>query len=353
MARVFIHILTFNSGPQVEACIRSALRQNGFDNPSHIRVHVTDNGSEATSQAQVRSICNTIKDPRLSSEFLPHNLGFCGGHNRGLWHFLQRDYEYVLILNPDVALREDCVARLVDGLQRHPECGTACGKLLRANTDLSPLDPPQIDSTGMVLERSARHFDRGHGELDSTARYGTEEPVFGGTGACLLMRRDFVASAAVADARYETTVDRLYPQLAEGRSERTLLFDEAFFAYREDAELAWRARNLGWGCWYLPSAIAYHVRVVTPERRRSLPPELNLYSVRNRFLMQIVNFRWDIDRDLVLPGLILRNLIVVAGIFIAEWRSLPALWHVIILMKRAVERRRLFQARRKMRKPDA
>ena len=33
-------------------------------------------------------------------------------------------------------------------------------------------------------------------------------------------------------------------------------FDADFFAYREDADLAWRAQLLGWKCLYNPQAVA-------------------------------------------------------------------------------------------------
>ena len=63
-------------------------------------------------------------------------------------------------------------------------------------------------------------------------------------------------------------------------------FDEDFFAFREDADLAWRAQLMGWKCLYVPSAVAWHVRRVTPERREQLPHEINWHSVKNRFLMR-------------------------------------------------------------------
>lgn len=39
----------------------------------------------------------------------------------------------------------------------------------------------------------------------------------------------------------------------------------------------------------MQQAVARHVRRVTPERRDRLPPELNWYSVRNRFLLRLKN----------------------------------------------------------------
>ena len=63
-------------------------------------------------------------------------------------------------------------------------------------------------------------------------------------------------------------------------------FDEDFFAYREDADVAWRAQLMGWSCLYTPQVVALHARWVTPERFKQLPDEINRHSIRNRFLMR-------------------------------------------------------------------
>jgi GT2 family glycosyltransferase len=36
-------------------------------------------------------------------------------------------------------------------------------------------------------------------------------------------------------------------------------FDESFFLYLEDVDVAWRARMRGWRCLYAPAAVAWHV----------------------------------------------------------------------------------------------
>jgi len=41
------------------------------------------------------------------------------------------------------------------------------------------------------------------------------------------------------------------------------LFDEAFFAYGDDADLGLRGRLGGWTCIYVPSAVVYHVHSAT------------------------------------------------------------------------------------------
>jgi len=41
------------------------------------------------------------------------------------------------------------------------------------------------------------------------------------------------------------------------------LFDEDFFAYLEDVDLAWRAQWAGWRCVYVPGSIVYHAHSAT------------------------------------------------------------------------------------------
>ena len=136
---------------------------------------------------------------------------------------------------------------------------------------------------------------------------------------------------------------KVYPQLAEGESNRTPVFDEVFFAFREDAELAWRARNISLKTLYVPQLVVLHRRSVTPDRRWDLQPKINSWSVRNRFLMQIVNFRLVQDFGMIVPGIVLWNLLVVFGVVFMERTSLRGLWEVIVLLPRAWERRRLMQ----------
>ena len=81
--------------------------------------------------------------------------------------------------------------------------------------------------------------------------------------------------------------------------------------YREDADVAWRAQLMGWRCIYTPHARGYHVRNVLPGNRRALPPEINMHSVKNRFLMRIKNMTPDLYRRNWL-SITARDLVVVS-----------------------------------------
>ena len=102
-------------------------------------------------------------------------------------------------------------------------------------------------------------------------------------------------------------------------------FDPDFFAYREDADVAWRAQLLGWRCIYTPAAEGWHVRTVAPGNRRAVSPAINMHSVKNRFLMRIKNATPGLYRRCWLP-MTARDLVVIAGCLVFEPRSLPAFW---------------------------
>lgn len=332
----FVHIVTFNSEQFVGKAVRSVLAQHGL---SSFHLHITDNASSDGTVEILRS----LENDRVSFFQNTMNLGFCGAHNQGVKRFLEGDWRYLIILNPDVVLEPQCIALLIDGAKSLEKTGLATPKLLRAGDSLDPVTPRTLDAAGMVLEDSLRHFDRGSQETDG---YFVQEVVFGGTGACLLLSRECVKELLLKGDRYDNLKSELFPQLLNKENERAPLFDEAFFAYREDADLSWRANLLGWKCLYVPAAIGYHRRVVFPSNRRETSSILNGLSVRNRFLLQCNNyFLFKNSLSMFLTGFLLRNLVVLIGVILSEWRSVLYLYDGLKLLPRAWERRRILWER--------
>lgn len=123
------------------------------------------------------------------------------------------------------------------------------------------------------------------------------------------------------------------------------VFDENFFAYREDADLSWRGQLFGWRALYVPSAVAWHLRSVTPSRRSALAPLINMHSVKNRFLLRLKNQGGYLAfRNL--PFEFARDLIVVGAVVLKERSSLPAfrwLWQhrrTIMRQRREIQKKR-------------
>ena len=332
-AGIFASIVTFNDRRFLEACLSGLCAQEGFSAGAGLLIHVRDNASTDEWPAQ------DLFADRVVFHRNDVNLGFCAAHNQGVSDFLRSGCGFMLIMNADVRLEKDALRNLAAELAAS-DAGYACPCLFRADDDLNPLRPLTIDSTGILFTSALRHFDRAQGEIAGEV-HRRSGYVDGASGACILMKRAFVEALLLRGNEFDADLGLVYPRLMPGREARAPLFDEAFFAYREDADLAWRARALGWRCIYAASARGCHRRVVTPERRAALDPAINLWSVRNRFLMQINNFSWRRDRRSILPGLLLRNLTVVSGVLALERASLPALGQVWKLRRRARERRRL------------
>ncbi len=322
---VSVHVVTFNHEGVIETCLQSVLEQEGFLIGETLSVNVTDNASSDNT-------VSVIREAFAEGVSLRHhatNTGFAHGQNAGLsYALLQEQADFVLVLNPDVRLEPDCLFHLASALASDPRAGSACPRLYRANEQLQQTSPPTFDSTGVYITPQIRHFDRGSNELD-LGQYRTSEYVFGGSGACLLLKKNFILDVALRTT--DTSIE---------------FFDEAFFAYREDADLAWRAAWLGWKCRYVPTAVGYHLRVVTPERRAKLPAKLNEYSVRNRFLLQFNNFSLIANLHCILPAAF-RNLVVIGGVLTVERSSFPGLVDAVRKMKAAFGKRKLIARRRR------
>jgi GT2 family glycosyltransferase len=169
-----------------------------------------------------------------------------------------------------------------------------------------------------------RHLDRGSQEVDN-GHYLQYEYVFGATAAAALYRRAMIEDISL-DGEF---------------------FDTDFFVYREDADVAWRAQLMGWKCLYAPYARGYHVRKVLPGNRRALPPEINMHSVKNRFLMRIKNISPDLYRRNAF-SITTRDLTVVMCCLLWEHTSLRAFWILARNFRRFWAKRRLIQSSRRV-----
>lgn len=268
--RVSIHVVTWNSRTHVAACLEGIMGQT----VQPMNVLIVDNGS----------VDGTVK---WMEEHYPHlhllrntrNLGFCRAHNQAI---RLTAADYILVLNPDVIVNPDWVARGVAWLDAHPEYGSFGGKLRRFSYSPDELKEVQksatLDSTGLKVFRSRHTIDRGSGEEDH-GQFDQGQDVFGHSGACCLFRR-----TALETARWHDEY-----------------FDEDFYAYKDDLDLAWRLQRLGWKSWYDPLAVAWHHRHIQGQsstsdiliaRHHSTRDRFNsYYSYRNHWLALLKNER--------------------------------------------------------------
>jgi GT2 family glycosyltransferase len=254
--RITASIVLHDSAPDIVACLEALADQTRPPDA----VAILDN---ASSDGGIELAARVMPQARLIRS--PENLGFAAGHNRAI---ALEPADVHLVLNPDCRLAPGFLEAAVCAFESDPRVGSVSGRLLRFRSDsldggrLEELDDDALDSTGMVGRRNRRVLDRG-AELPARGRDLHDAYVFGASGAAAVYRR-----AMLEDVAFEGQV-----------------FDEAFFAFREDVDLAWRAQMLGWSCRYVPAALGRHRRRVAPGRRRSVPSRINRLSVANRWRM--------------------------------------------------------------------
>jgi GT2 family glycosyltransferase len=308
---VSVTIVTFNSSRYIAQCLRHVLEQDYLA----LEVVVVDNASSDGTPAILR----TFQD-RVQVVYNANNGGFAAGQNQAM---SLTKADWLLALNPDVRMTPSFISSLIAVATSDDRVGSVCGKLLGMTPSLEIPDRPILDSTGIFFTPNLRHFDRGS-QLPDQGQYEKLEYVFGGTGAACLYRRSMMEDIGFNGE----------------------FFDADFFAYREDADLAWRSQLLGWKCLYNPLAVAYHVRHVLPERRSSLSALINMHSVKNRWLMRIKNMTWDLYRRHWL-AITVRDALVVGACLLREVSSLRAFLIVARLWPSAfAKRRQIMQKRR-------
>ena len=286
---VSVLITTYNSASVLELCLKSVLEQ---DYPA-VEIIVVDNASSDGTRAALERIGHGVR-----IFYNDINTGFAAAQNRAM---AESHGDWLLSLNPDVILSRDFISRLVEAGERDSRIGAVCGKLLRWRPGEACEKTQIIDSTGIYFLRNLRHLDRGSDEIDR-GQYERPEYVIGATGAAALYRRKMFEDISV-----------------EGE-----FFDEDFFAYREDADVTWRAQLLGWRCLYTPRAVAWHVRRVTPERFKELPDLINRHSIKNRFLMRAKNLSLPLYLRLFAP-ITLRDTLIVGYCLLCKPRLLSGL----------------------------
>lgn len=309
---VSVTIVTYNSGRFIRRCLESVLEQRY---PA-LELIVIDNAStDGTAD-----IIELFED-RCTIVYNEENLGFAGAQNQAMGI---SSGEWVLTLNPDVLLLPNFISKLMESAANVPSVGTLCGKLLMMDASFRIPDRAVVDSTGIYFTPMMRHLDRGCLATDN-GHYLKHEYVFGATAAAACYRREMIEDVSV-DGEF---------------------FDSDFFTYREDADVAWRAQLLGWKCLYVPDALGYHVRKLRPGMRRLLPAEINMHSVKNRFLMRLKNITAGVYLRNFIP-VTLRDLGIVAYCLLLERSSLKAFYLFSRDIGRVMEKRRKIQSRRRV-----
>jgi len=203
-------VVDYHGGPLLERCLadlRVALDR--LEEPCELIV--VDNGGGVAG----------IPNARIVS--MPSNTGFAGGVVAGL---ARAGGQWIALVNNDAFLAPDCLVHLLAAGRRSPHVGSVAPQIrFDGRRDL-------VNSAGLEVDVLGIGSDRLAGRPIDDSEVSTPGEVFGASACVALYRRSMLDAVGG--------------------------FDASFFAYQEDADLAWRVRMAGWRSEYEPRALAWH-----------------------------------------------------------------------------------------------
>ena len=209
-------VIAFGKEALLESCLSSlehALAR--VDGPTELIVVVNDLAAGAQRELHARA------PAVLTIEGSP-DLGFAGGVAAGLE--VARG-EWIALVNDDCTLEPDALVELLAAGEGHLDVGSVAAQVRFA------ADGGTINSAGIEVDELGVARERRLGEPVAAVDAQVVE-VFGASATLALYRRAMLAAVGG--------------------------FDVSFFAYLEDADLAWRARMAGWRCLLAPGAVGVH-----------------------------------------------------------------------------------------------
>ncbi len=256
---VTVVVLNYNGRDHLEYCLPSLL---DLDFPrDRLELLVVDNGSTDGSADVVARFA-----PRVELLSSGGNIGFSAGNNFGA---RQARGRYVAFLNNDTRVSPGWLTSLCRTMDGAPNAAAVAGKLLS-------WDGSRLDFGRGIITFDGHGFQEGAGlPLDRDPHQQVAE-TFIPCGGNMLVRRE------------------VFLELGG--------FDEDYFAYLEDVDLAWRFWAAGHRVLLDPGAVAYHRSEGTSGRMD--PFDRGFLFERNAFITAVKN----LDREFfprVFPAILL------------------------------------------------
>ena len=227
MTELSICILTLNSVEYIRKCLKSIQQ---FPPDGGYEILVADNGSNDGTVTMLQD-----EYPAVKIILNKENLGFTKPNNQML---RQAKGNFLLLLNPDTLLTEDCFNPQLDFLKANPDVGISIPKVLNADGSFQKQsrrgEATPIEVIGYFF-KLGKLFPKNkplNGYLVSWLPENEVAEVKAVSGSCMFIRRE------------------TWEQVGD--------FDERFFAYQEDSDYCRRARQKGWKIKYVPISHIIH-----------------------------------------------------------------------------------------------
>jgi len=234
---------------------------------------VIDNGSLADEAAMLKK-----NFPYITTIRNKQNLGYAGGNNTAIPYAYKNGYDIIAILNNDLTVEKGFLEPLVTALQTKPEVGLTCAVVRNFQKK------EFIQSAGGIIHVATGTVRLLHSiPKNSTVDFAP--------GACFCIRTSLLSKL-------------------NG-------FDEHFFAYWEECDLAMRARRLGFHARLATNSTVFHK---TASSSKYLSRTYVYFMLRNQLYFMRKHCPWFL-RPLYLLFFFFRN--VLGYFFVSVIRKSP------------------------------
>jgi len=245
--KIAVVILNWNGRKLLEEFLPSVIKYS----EQEVNIYVADNGSSDDSLAYLRE-----NFPSVGLIELNENNGFARGYNLALQ---QIEEEIYVILNSDVAVKENWLKGVSEYFQEHPKRAAIQPALIDYR------NPKQFEYAGAgggFIDKNGFVFCDGRMFNDiETFKEKEAKEIFWASGAALIIRKDVFNEVGG--------------------------FDPDFFAHMEEIDLCWRVKNLGYEIWYYPSSKVHHLGGGTLGK---LKPKKTYLNFRNNLFLLTKNY---------------------------------------------------------------
>lgn len=238
---MFINILivNWNSCQQVGRLLRSIKNQTHME----LRVFLVDNRSDDADYAQLKNLTKDNSDLELHLTRSGYNLGYAGGNNLAFKILQEKKFSgNLLIVNPDVELAPNTVYEMHKAMT--DEVGAV---MVRTRDPAGSVSYDYIKMEGL----KQYYFSTNRDVIESDYA----------AGSCLMLRRELIDQIG--------------------------LFDESFFMYWEEVDLAYRIKEMGYAIVSTTKA-----EIMREKNNIDRSPLAIYYSIRNA---KTILRRWHQD----------------------------------------------------------
>lgn len=214
---IAVIVVNYRRAADTVECLDTLLQVTGpaFD------IFLVDNGSGAADVAQLSDYVVGYPE-RITFTAFPENYGFTGAHNRLFAEWVPSGrYEFFLLLNNDAVVEPDFLERMLARIDRTERVEMVAARVMKY------ADRQQVDNLGITFYKCGL----------ASNRKSPDDPLLGPSGNCALYTTDLLHQVYAMSGEY---------------------FDEQFFCYAEDTDLAWRAVLLGYRAACAEDALVYH-----------------------------------------------------------------------------------------------